>query len=435
MSTLALARPAPVRSNRVRDLVFVAASFVAFAAVLQIWHFGARQLLGTTEMAELVVAVLFPISTLPMYTRLALGPGPMLVQTLALAALVQAIPTRVPWLGLQVLVGGVVGASLVGDPRGRGSVVTAGTAAGLASAAVFLFLSGSALGTPQLVAGSMSAIVGGALSGGLLLAISPLIERLFGHVTPLTLLEALSYDHPLLRRLITQAPGTFLHSTNLAILSDVAARRIGANALVARVGALYHDVGKTFSPENFIENQQGEIREDRRSIEEIARCLVQHVSDGAALIRSYGLGDTIAQFALEHHGTSPMRSLLARLDNDSQLNSRNLQYPGPRPRSKETGIVMIGDQLEAKARVFLPQTRDECIALVRDTVARITADQQLVYAGLTEEDLEQMEAAFADVLHAIHHRRLGYALSDDVTPSAMAIRDTVHSTPLQTTDA
>jgi membrane-associated HD superfamily phosphohydrolase len=96
---------------------------------------------------------------------------------------------------------------------------------------------------------------------------------------------------------------------------------------------------------------------------------------------------------------------------------------------------MIGDQLEAKARVFLPQTRDECIALVRDTVARITADQQLVYAGLTTEDLDVMEAAFADVLHAIHHRRLGYALSDDVTPSAMAIRDAVHATPLQTTDA
>ena len=435
MSTQALARPVPARSNRVRDLIFVAVSFVVFAALLQIWHFGARRLLGTTELAELVVAILFPIAALPMYTRLALGTGPMLVQTLALAALVQAIPSRVPLLGLQVLVGGFVGASLVGDPRGRGSVVTAGTAAGLASAAVFLLLTGDTLSTPDLVAGATSAVVGGALAGGLLLALSPVIERMFGHVTPLTLIEALSYDHPLLRRLITQAPGTFLHSTNLAILSDIAARRIGANALVARVGALYHDVGKTFAPENFIENQQGETREDRRSIEEIARSLVQHVSDGAVLIRSHGLGDTVAQFALEHHGTSPMRSLLARLDSDSQMNTRLLQYPGPRPRSKETGIVMIGDQLEAKARVFLPQTRDECVALVRDTIARVSADQQLVYAGLTAEDLQKMEAAFADVLHAIHHRRLGYGLSDDVTPSALAMQAAVRTPPLQTTDA
>jgi putative nucleotidyltransferase with HDIG domain len=435
MSTQALARPIPARSNRVRDLIFVAASFVVFAALLQVWHFAARRLLGTTELAELVVAILFPVAALPMYTRLALGTGPMLVQTLALAALVQAVPARVPLLGLQVLVGGVVGASLVGDPRGRGSVVTAGTAAGLASASVFLLLMGDTLPTPDLVAGATSAVVGGALAGGLLLALSPLIERLFGHVTPLTLIEALSYDHPLLRRLITRAPGTFLHSTNLAIQSDVAARRNGANALVARVGALYHDVGKTLAPENFIENQQGETREDRRSVEEIARSLVQHVSDGAALIRSHGLGNTVAQFALEHHGTSPMRSLLARVEGDRHFNTRMLQYPGPRPRSKETGIVMIGDQLEAKARVFLPQTRDECIALVRDTIARVNADQQLVYAGLTSEDLLNMEAAFADVLHAIHHRRQGYGLSDDVTPSALAMQAAVQAAPLQTTDA
>jgi putative nucleotidyltransferase with HDIG domain len=435
MSTQALARPVPARSNRVRDLIFVAVSFVTFAALLQIWHFGARRLLGTAEIAQLVVAILFPVAALPMYTRLALGIGPMLVQTLALAALVQAIPARVPLLGLQVLVGGIVGASLVGEPRGRGSVVTAGTAAGLAAAAVFLLLTGGTLATPALVAGATSAVVGGALAGGLLLALSPVVERLFGHVTPLTLIEALSYDHKLLRRLITRAPGTFLHSTNLAILTDAAARRIGANALVARVGALYHDVGKTVAPENFIENQQGEIREDRRSIEEIARSLVQLVSDGAALIRSYGLGDTIAQFALEHHGTSPMRSLLARVDGDAQLDTRMLQYPGPRPRSRETGIVMIGDQLEAKARVFLPQTRDECVALVRDTIARITADEQLVYAGLTAADLESIEGAFADVLHAIHHRRQGYGLSDDFTPSALAIKGETLAAPLQTTDA
>jgi putative nucleotidyltransferase with HDIG domain len=239
--------------------------------------------------------------------------------------------------------------------------------------------------------------------------------------------------------LITQAPGTFLHSTNVAILADVGARRIGANALVARVGALYHDVGKTLAPETFIENQHGEVREDRRSIEEIARSLVQHVADGAALIRSYGLGDTVAQFAQEHHGTSPLRSLLARLDQGSSFNTTLLQYPGPRPRSRESGIVMISDQLEAKARVFLPRTREECLALVRDTISRITADQQLVYASLTRDDFTRMEAGFADVLHAIHHRRAGYGLSDDVTPSALAFQQAQEAVaeraPLQTTDA
>ena len=96
---------------------------------------------------------------------------------------------------------------------------------------------------------------------------------------------------------------------------------------------------------------------------------------------------------------------------------------------------MIGDQLEAKARVFLPQTRDECVALVRDTMTRVSADQQLVYAGLTAEDFQKMEVAFADVPHAIHHRRTGYGLSDDVTPSALAMQAAPHPPPLQTTDA
>lgn len=434
MSTQAIARSLPARSNRVRDLVFVAGGFVVFAAIIQVWHFATWRLLGSMETAELAVAALFPVAFLPMYTRLALGTGPMLVQVLALSLLIQGIPTRTALISLQVLVSGIVGGLFVGNPKGRGSVVTAGTAAGLASAAVYILIHGETYSTPALSAGALSAVAAGTLAGALLLALSPVIERLFGHVTALTLAEALSYDHPLLRRLITQAPGTFLHSTNLAIMSDLAARRIGADALVARVGALYHDIGKTVAPGNFIENQQGEVHEDQRSIDEIARSLVQHVSDGAALIRSYGLGDVVAQFALEHHGTSPMRSLRARLDPDSVVNPRLLQYPGPRPRSRETGIVMIGDQLEAKARVFLPQTRDECLALVRETIARVNADEQLIYSGLTDKDFQRMEAAFAEVLHAIHHRRQGYGLSDDLTPAALVIQE-LQIAPLQTTDA
>jgi putative nucleotidyltransferase with HDIG domain len=376
-------------------------------------------------------ASIFPIAALPMYTRLALGSGPMFVQLLAFAALIFAVPARLPLISVQVLVSGLVGGTLVADPRGRGSVVTAGTAAGLATAGVFILMFSNVMPTPTLVAGGLGTIVSGALAGGLVLALSPALERVMGHVTALTLIESLSYDHPLLRRLITQAPGTFLHSTNLAVLSDAAARRIGANPLLARVGALYHDVGKTVAPENFIENQRGEARVDTRSAEEIARSLVQHVTDGAALIRSFGLGEPVAQFALEHHGTSPMRSLSERAAREGLANPRALQYPGPRPRSREVGIVMIGDQLEAVARVRLPQTREECLAVVRETMTRITGDAQLVYSGLTAEHMQTMEQAFADVLHAIHHRRPGYA-SSDVTPAALPVPEV---RPLQATDA
>jgi cyclic-di-AMP phosphodiesterase PgpH len=412
MSTQAIARPIPVRSNRIRDLLYVASSLIIFTAVFQVWEFATDRLVGSVETVGMVAASIFPVAALPIYTRLALGMGPMIVQLVAFAALVQAVPERLPLFGVQVIVGGIVGAALASNPKGRGSVVTAGTWAGVASAVVFLMVFADRMPTPSLVGGAIGAIVSGTLSGALVLALSPLIERVFGHVTPLTLLEALSYDHPLLRRLITQAPGTFLHSTNLAVLADAAARAIGANGLAVRVGALYHDVGKTLAADDFIENQRGEARDDPRSAEEIARSLVQHVTDGAALILSHGLGQLIADFALEHHGTSPMRSLARRAEREGVSNSRLLQYPGPRPRSRETAIVMIGD----------PSTRDECQQLVRETVARILADQQLVYAGLSAEDLNQMETVFTDVLHAIHHRRVGYAASD-ITPPAIRVGD------------
>jgi putative nucleotidyltransferase with HDIG domain len=410
-------RHVPVRSNRIRDLVFMAVSVVVFAAIFEIWEFATGQFIGTTATA-LVAASLFPIAALPMYTRLALGLGPMLVQLVALGLLVQVVQARLPLFSVQAIVSGLVGGVLVGRPTGRGSVVTAGTVAGAASALVFLLVFAETMPTPALAAGSLGTLASGTVAGGLVLALSPVVERMFGHVTPLTLIEALSYDHALLRRLITEAPGTFLHSTNLAVLSDAAARSIGADALVARVGALYHDVGKTLAADNFIENQRGDLREDRRTAEDIAHSLVQHVADGAALIRSYGLGDAIARFALEHHGTSPMRSLTRRAEREGLSQSQALQYPGPRPRSRETGIVMIGDQLEASARARLPQTREECVLLVRETIRRIEADKQLIYSSLTAADLEAIEGAFADVLHAIHHRRIGYPASD-ITPPGL----------------
>jgi hypothetical protein len=128
-----------------------------------------------------------------------------------------------------------------------------------------------------------------------------------------------------------------------------------------------------------------------------------------------------------------MRSLSERAAREGLSNPRALQYPGPRPRSRETAIVMIGDQVEATARVRQPQTRDECLTLARESVARIMADEQLVYSGLTLAELDLIEQAFAETLHAIHHRRLGYAFSD-VTPSAL-VRQELEARPLLPTDA
>jgi putative nucleotidyltransferase with HDIG domain len=296
--------------------------------------------------------------------------------------------------------------------------VLAGAAAGAASAIVLSATAWPTITAAALLSGAAGALVGGVLAGAVVLAASPLLERVFGHVTSLTLLEALSYDHPLLRRLLTRAPGTFLHSTNVAVLTDVAARAIGADVLTARVGALYHDVGKTAAPEAFMENQSlGGPPPDEGGVS--ARLLVDHVANGVRLVLQHGLGERVADFVREHHGTTEVR-----LSGPTPVDGAAVHYPGPRPRSRETAVLMLADQIEATARARRPETRPDCIELAREIVDGAYGRGQLENAGLTDDDLDTLESAFADVLHAMHHRRIGYRLTD-VTPPRLRLSKTI----------
>jgi len=302
-------------------------------------------------------------------------------------------------------------------PTGRGTLVKAGVWGGAAAAVVSAAaaLPDGALST--VVAAVLGSLVGGVLSAGAVLAASPFTERLFHQATTLTLLEALSYDHPLLRRLMTKAPGTFLHSTNLAVLTDAAARSIGADTLVVRVGALFHDIGKTAAPEHFVENQDDD-GPDHLSTAERARVLRAHVTDGVALVHEYRLGDRVAEFVREHHGTTKMRSLVERARRDGTIDQAMLRYPGPRPQSKETALLMMADQIEASARSTPLPTLESCVALARKTADRIKGEGQLAESGLSQDEIERAVLAFGGVLHAIYHRRFGYPEPQVARPRA-----------------
>jgi cyclic-di-AMP phosphodiesterase PgpH len=366
----------------------------------------ARHGLADNTTVAVVAASAFPLAAFAMYTRLALGLRPMLLQTAALAMTTYALPSLLPALTLQAVSSCLMGGLLVAASTRRGTVVSAGLWAGLISAVVFV-LAGQGHFTPTvLIAGAAGSVVGGALSGAMVLTLSPLVERLFRHVTSLTLLESLSYDHPLLRQLMTTAPGTFLHSANVAVLCDAAAFAVGADALALRAGALYHDVGKTRAPEFFIENQDGMNLFADLTPAESADVLRAHVTDGRQLVNKHGLGPRLEPFVREHHGTSLMRSLAGKAD--PWLDISLFKYRGPRPRSRETGLLMIADQVEATARALLPGTLVECRHLVRDSVDRIVSEGQLVDSGLTRSDLETVVNVLADVVYAIHHRRNKY---------------------------
>jgi putative nucleotidyltransferase with HDIG domain len=247
-----------------------------------------------------------------------------------------------------------------------------------------------------------------------MLMLAPLAEGLFGHITRLTMSEWLSYEHPLLRQLASTAPGTFQHSVNVGVLADAAAGAIGADPLLARVGGLYHDVGKMNAPEYFIENQHQQNPHDDLDPSESARILRAHVVDGVDLVQRHRMGQRLADFVREHHGTSQMRLLRDKAEGLGQsVDDDTYRYPGPSPQSRETGLLMIADQLEATARSNPPGDDAQCDALVRTTMERIQGERQLDDSGLTVGDLARAERGFSRALQAMYHRRLSYPSSDD----------------------
>ena len=291
-----------------------------------------------------------------------------------------------------------------------------GALAGLTS------LSSLTAAVPQGIAESiregLAAAAGGFLAAPLTLTLDPFAERWFGHITRWTLSEWLSYEHPLLRTLASTATGTFQHSVNVGILADSGATAIGANALLARVGGLYHDVGKIRAPEYFTENQHGSNAHDGLPPWDSARILRAHVSDGVTLVETHAMGPRIAAFVREHHGTGLMRVFHDKaLTLDKQATSQETyRYPGPRPRSREAAILMIADQVEATARSLAPTDGAACGQIVQRTVTHIRAEGQLEDSGLSEGDLAEIQCGMSSTLQAMYHRRVSYPSLNAVVP-------------------
>ena len=402
----ALAARAPARPGgrrqAVADVAFLVTTLALAGAAFRAWI--------TAVPAPWFFA--FPFAALAMHVRLAMGFTPMIVQ-LAAAAVLLSILAGGAWpIAGHVVTAGLVGAVMVSPCSRRGCVIRAGVYAGIGAAVITVAGSIAGLGNmtgPDLASVAAAGALAGAVAGPLMIAASPIAEWLFGHVTALTLSDALSYDHPLLRRLMTAAPGTFQHSINVGLLGDAAARAVGADALLVRLGALYHDVGKTAAPEYFIENQgSGQNPHDGLPPLESARILRAHVADGLELVRQHGLGDRMADFVAEHHGTSVMRSLLAKADAGDSQSADEYRYPGQRPQSPETGILMITDQVEAAARAAAPTTAAAFRAFIHETIERIRREGQLDDAQLGASSLAAIESALLPVLRAMHHRRLAY---------------------------
>ena len=258
-----------------------------------------------------------------------------------------------------------------------------------------------------------NALISPVLTYGLLI----FFERFFKITTDLTLLELSNFDRPLLKELARKAPGTFNHSMTMGTMAEAAAEKIGANPLLARIGAYYHDVGKTISPQNFVENQLNNqnVHENLKP-EESVSMIVQHVNEGIALAKEHNLPQEIIDFIPMHHGEMVMSYFYDRakkIYSEQKININDFRYPGPKPNTKETAIVMLADGCESAVR-SIENPDPVKVENVIDSIFKTRSDdKQLEESPVTFRDIKIMKEEFLSILLGQHHKRIKYPKQDE----------------------
>jgi len=274
------------------------------------------------------------------------------------------------------------------------------------------------LGRESLVGFSASVLV-----GFVILGVLPFIEKMFKVTTAMTLLELGDMNHPLLKRLAQQAPGTFNHSLQVATLAEAASDAIGANGLLARVGAYYHDIGKIHKPQYFVENQAGgPSRHDKLSPAMSLLIIVGHVKDGVEMAREYGLPPVLHHFIESHHGTTLVEyfyhAAKKQKGGDQQPEEVEFRYPGPKPRTKEAAILMLCDCVESACRTMAEPTAVRIEQLVEKLANKRLMDGQFNHCDITLGELRLVEQAVTKSLCAIYHGRISYPAGESDKQSA-----------------
>lgn len=317
--------------------------------------------------------------------------------------------------------GGLLGALTAGRLRSREELALLGVGVGLTEGTVYLILNlilSASAGSIWYTVLREAALYGFAgLSWSIVaLGLSPYLERLFDLVTPIRLAELSNPNRPLLKRLATEAPGTFQHTLFVASLAEAAARELHCNVELVRAGTLYHDIGKMHDPLGFIENQMGgpnkhdEIQDPWKSAEIIKK----HVSEGLVMARKHQLPKAIRDFIPEHQGELLISYFYFQAQQRSQqeggdsVNEDDFRYDGPIPQSRETGVVMLADACEAALRSLKEATPETALSMVNKILKARWQDNQLVDSGLTREELSVIAEVFVRVWQQCNHQRIAY---------------------------
>jgi putative nucleotidyltransferase with HDIG domain len=414
--TLAMALTSYLRrfaQNRLR-LLRTQAGVLGAMALLAL---AAKALLLFTSLPELWV----PLGAVPLWVAASFDRRTGFVVTVVLSfALASLIEFDMVFLAVMTASG--MGSTLLLFDRKRArQLVAAGALGGLSAAGLFLAVmvtfggsydvGGDLLAFPD---SSLVACLGGGLVGGLLAALlrSP-AERLLGHVSRDRLLDLVDLEQPLLQKLAREAPGTYEHSRAMANLAEQASSAIGADALLTRVGAYYHDLGKTAQPKYFVENLGPDEASphDELDPDVSADAIIAHVVLGTRILRAGGIPEAVVEFSYTHHGTQVVEyfwNKCLQQGNPKNLDPSYFRYPGMKPQTKETAILMLVDSIEAASRTIDPPTREQFENMVQRVIFTKLAQGQLDDCGIGMSDLRVVTTRMVDTLVNMHHHRIKY---------------------------
>ncbi len=403
---------------------------VVLAGLILLFALAARLMASTTGYWSL----LFPLAALSMLLGVVFEVRFSILVTVIVGAMFGLFAPNSLRLATYASVGGLIAILTLRDSQRIVSYFRAGLLAVLGQIMVLLiFALPDVLEPVDLLTQSVYALGNGLLSAAITLVGFFLLGSAFGIITTVQLQDLSRLDHPLLQELLRRAPGTYHHSIMVANLAEQAAERVGANSTLVRVGAFYHDIGKMNRPPFFIENQEGVNPHDSLDPYTSARIIISHVPDGLELAKRYRLPNKIRDFIAEHHGTRVVKGFYYKAcsqagEKADEVDIEKFRYPGPLPDSRESGIVMMADAVEATSSALRPDTLQGIEKLVNTIVDDDVMEGQLKNSGLTLGDIELIRASFIETLKGRFHVRIRYPGNEEIESAGRPVQALPEST-------
>lgn len=368
---------------------------------------------------DLLIAFLFPTALASMLIKLLVNDRLALTTSVAIAAtagimLQDGYASIVQMeIVLYILFGSFTSLYFLGNISRRSTILRASlgvSVCNLGFITFYLLMTQTTYDVTELIFYTLAAITSGVLSGALTIGLLPFFEMTFGLLSDMKLIELSNPNHPLLKKILIEAPGTYHHSVMVANLADAACETIGANGLLARVGAYYHDVGKTKHPHFFIENQHAaQNPHDHLPPKKSKEIIIAHTEDGATLLEKHKMPREIVDIARQHHGTSLLKFFVYKAKElGEDVVEDDFRYPGPKPQTKEIAIISIADSVEAAVRSMKEPTSEKINELVYSIISDKLRDGQFDECDLSMKELKNVERAMCETLNGIFHSRIEY---------------------------